>query len=306
MREVSPTNRPRSGRILSLPLVLAVGAVVTTAGLKVLAPWIHDGNKDVADLAGTVLVVWLACATFYYFIMATRARNALDRRALQLETVLESMSHGLAKFNANGELQLWNNRFIAMYGLDAKDIRQGMTLQDILAVKKRLGMFNGDIDGFMVDMRTQMAASGSAHFVFALPSGRSISITRQAMADGGWVTLHDDITTQVDLTKRLDESKRFLEYVIDNIPSSVVVKRASDSNYLLVNRAFEKNTGLKRENVIGKTAGEFYNPEMAAFIAETERKAFAEDGIYTTERTTEGATGEQRVSRVSRFVTSRR
>lgn len=123
------------------------------------------------------------------------------------------------------------------------------------------------------------------------------------MTDGGWVALHDDITTQVDLTKRLDKSRRFLEYVIDNIPSSVVVKRASNSCYLLVNSAFEKNTGLKRAEVIGKRAKDFYGPEMAEFIAETEERTLPKMESTRPNVRPGVSSGGQRVSRVARFVT---
>lgn len=303
MREASPIQRPRTGRILSLPLVLAAGAIVTAAGSKLLAPWLSSGTNQVADVAGALLVIWLGCAALYYFITSIDTRRALDRRAAQLESVLENMSHGLATFNAHGELQLWNDRFLAMYGLDAREIHRGMSLHDVLVIKQRLGIFKGDIDTHLRDMKARTANGGSAQAVFSMPDGRSVAVTRQMMADGGWVALHDDITTQVDLTKRLDESRRFLEYVIDNIPSSVVVKRASDSTYLLVNSAFEKNTGLRREHVIGRRARDFYGPEMAEFIAETEYRALAGDGTYTTEQMTEDPCGSQRFSRVSRFVT---
>lgn len=286
-----------------MPLILAIGAIATAAGTKLLGPWLSNGTNQVADVAGALLVIWLGSAALYYFVTAIDTRRALDRRATQLETVLENMSHGLATFNAQGELQLWNNRFIAMYGLDAGEFRRGMTLREVLVIKKRLNMFQGDIDAYLADMDIRAAKEGAAQAVFTLPNGKSISVTRQMMADGGWVALHEDISTQVDLTKKLDESNRFLNYVIDHIPSSVVVKRVKDSKYLLVNRAFETNTGLKRADVIGKTAESFYSPDMVEFITETERKAMAEGGVYSTERATVNPNGDRRMSRVSRFVT---
>ena len=68
----------------------------------------------------------------------------------------------------------------------------------------------------------------------------------------------------VDLTdrKRADDEVRrtraFLDAIINNVPSAIVVKEFPSLRYVLVNRAGEKHYGLPRERLIGKTPDEIF------------------------------------------------
>jgi len=76
----------------------------------------------------------------------------------------------------------------------------------------------------------------------------------------------------VDLTERKraeDEVRRtqkFLDTIIDNVPTNIVVKELPSFRYLLVNRAGEKRFDLPREHMIGKTAAEIFPKETADLI----------------------------------------
>jgi len=76
----------------------------------------------------------------------------------------------------------------------------------------------------------------------------------------------------VDLTERKraeDEVRRtqkFLDTIIDNVPTNIVVKELPSFRYLLVNRAGEKQFDLPREKMIGKTASEIFPKETADLI----------------------------------------
>jgi diguanylate cyclase (GGDEF)-like protein/PAS domain S-box-containing protein len=76
----------------------------------------------------------------------------------------------------------------------------------------------------------------------------------------------------VDLTDRNraeDEIRRtrtFLDTIINNVPSNIVVKELPSFRYLLVNRAGEKQFDLPREQMIGKTAAEVFPKATADLI----------------------------------------
>ena len=60
------------------------------------------------------------------------------------------------------------------------------------------------------------------------------------------------ITERKQLVKKLEDSRKFLESIIENIPDTVTLKD-SDYRFVLVNSAYCNNTGVTKAEVIGKT-----------------------------------------------------
>ncbi len=61
-----------------------------------------------------------------------------------------------------------------------------------------------------------------------------------------------------------ERARTFMSAVVESIPSMVFVKRADDQSYVLLNRAGEKILGYSREEMIGRTDDDFYDPIQAA------------------------------------------
>ena len=88
------------------------------------------------------------------------------------------------------------------------------------------------------------------------------------MPEGGWVATHEDITERKRAERELDRTRTFLNTIIDNVPSNIVVKELPSLRYLLVNRAGEKHSALPREKMIGKTAADIFPKGTADLIHE--------------------------------------
>jgi PAS domain S-box-containing protein len=80
------------------------------------------------------------------------------------------------------------------------------------------------------------------------------------------IALFDDVTDRKSLSKELENSKKFLELVVDNIPVSLIVERVSDGRYLLANRSAEAILNRRREDATGLTAADIFNPKEAKLI----------------------------------------
>ena len=92
----------------------------------------------------------------------------------------------------------------------------------------------------------------------------TLAVSRQtAMPDGGSVAVHQDITAHLLTEKQLDETKQFLNSIIENIPIAVVVKDAVTRKFVLVNRAFEAMLKVGRERSPGKTVFDIYRSKDA-------------------------------------------
>jgi PAS domain S-box-containing protein len=80
------------------------------------------------------------------------------------------------------------------------------------------------------------------------------------------IALFDDVTDRRSLSRELENAKKFLELVVDDIPVPLIVNRVSDGRYLLANRSAEAILGRRREDVTGLTAADIFNPREAKLI----------------------------------------
>jgi diguanylate cyclase (GGDEF)-like protein/PAS domain S-box-containing protein len=97
------------------------------------------------------------------------------------------------------------------------------------------------------------------------------------------IALFDDVTDRKSLSKELENTKKFLELVVDNIPVSLIVERVSDGKYLLANRSAEAILNRRREDATGLTAADIFNPREAKLIIARDEAAIRKRGLLTEE-----------------------
>jgi PAS domain S-box-containing protein len=89
------------------------------------------------------------------------------------------------------------------------------------------------------------------------------------------------LVAAIDCTERnraeaeLRRTREFLDTVVDNVPTTIVVKDPKELRYVLINRAGEKYYGLPRTAMIGKTAAELLEKASAELIDELDQRALA-------------------------------
>jgi diguanylate cyclase (GGDEF)-like protein/PAS domain S-box-containing protein len=97
------------------------------------------------------------------------------------------------------------------------------------------------------------------------------------------IALFDDVTDRRSLSRELENTKKFLELVVDNIPVSLIVERVSDGRYLLANRSAETILNRRREDATGLTAADIFNPREAKLIIARDEAAIKKRGLLTEE-----------------------
>jgi diguanylate cyclase (GGDEF)-like protein/PAS domain S-box-containing protein len=117
---------------------------------------------------------------------------------------------------------------------------------------------------------------------------RVLDSTRVIARDGDnkpefLVALFDDVTDRRSLSEELENTKKFLELVVDNIPVSLIVERVSDGRYLLANRSAEAILNRRREDATGLTAADIFNPKEAKLIVSRDAAAIRKRGLLTEE-----------------------
>jgi PAS domain S-box-containing protein len=192
--------------------------------------------------------------------------------SLQLDTAVNNMSQGLVMFDAAARLIVCNDRYMEMYGLSREIARPGVTLLEIVRRRRQVGSFDGDPDTYCRDVKSMIARSKAFAETLETADGRTIAVVVREMADHGWVATHEDVTTERRAERELDRAQKFLLSVIENVPTSVVVKDARELRYILVNRATERFYGLPRAEIMGRTSHDLFPAASADLIVAHDRQ----------------------------------
>jgi PAS domain S-box-containing protein len=103
-----------------------------------------------------------------------------------------------------------------------------------------------------------------------------------------------DITDLVAGRNSMAELNAFLDAVVENMPSMVFVKRASDLHFVRINRAEEAMLGLPREQVLGKSDHDLFPREQADAFTAKDREVLAAEGVVNVEEEPITVGGEDR------------
>jgi diguanylate cyclase (GGDEF)-like protein/PAS domain S-box-containing protein len=131
----------------------------------------------------------------------TEQQIAEQRRTLQaaelshakerLEITINNMPQGVCLFDVNQRIVFANARYGELYRLTPEQIKPGTSLAQILEHRRDSGLeFATAPDLYRnINIRKNLETQD-------LPDGRTISISRRLLSDGGWLTTHDDITAR--------------------------------------------------------------------------------------------------------------
>jgi diguanylate cyclase (GGDEF)-like protein len=115
--------------------------------------------------------------------------EALKKSNARFAAALQNMSQGLCMFDAEQRILVANERYRQIYNLPEDLVKPGTALAQIIEYRTRSGNYSGP------DPAEYIAAQfRNSTDIEKLGTGRVIMILRHAMADGCWLTTHEDIT----------------------------------------------------------------------------------------------------------------
>ena len=137
-----------------------------------------------------------------------RRRRELERQNLRLDAAVNNISQGLCMFDARGRLVICNTPYASIYDLPERLLKPGTKLEDILGHLFDRGMSaDGNREGYVSWRRDVIARGEYGKNVHEL-NGRLIMMQHHPMADGGWVSTHEDITEQRQQEARIQHLAR--------------------------------------------------------------------------------------------------
>ena len=205
----------------------------------------------------------------------------LNEQKRELDTVLDNILQGVVMLDADARILVCNKRYLELYGLSPKIVKPGCTLKELIRHRVDIGYFHGDVDETVRNIRATLAQRKPLTATTRLANGRIISVFTQPITEGGWIATHQEVTEQRRAEQEADSMQRFLLSVIENVPSTVIVKSVRDLRYVLINKAGEKFYGLQRSAVIGRTAEELFPKPLADAIAAQDKMLLQMGGGLT-------------------------
>jgi methyl-accepting chemotaxis protein len=165
----------------------AAAAAVQWLGLAPVATWFAEST---AGAAAFCVLIGLSAAA----LVALPTLDRTDRQNRHYSTAVDNMSQGLGMFDASRRLVVINDQYRQMYKLSPAVVKPGCSLRRLFEHRVEIGTFKGDIDAYIDSVMRRMGEEKLSHTVFETPEGRFYEVTNRVMADGGWVSTHQDIT----------------------------------------------------------------------------------------------------------------
>jgi diguanylate cyclase (GGDEF)-like protein/PAS domain S-box-containing protein len=196
------------------------------------------------------------------------AERELGRTRTFLDAVVENVPVTLVVKNADDRRYVLINRAgEKFFGLSREEVI-GKTSDEIFskeeadAIKRRdEELLQSTSEIFLEDHPLMTPRQGTR-----LVNTKKVTIRGHDGAPRYLVNVIEDVTEKRRGERELDRTRTFLDTVVENVPVTLIVKNADDRRYVLINRSGEDLLGVPREELLGKTAYDFYPKEVADII----------------------------------------
>ncbi len=190
------------------PLTIAVSETEDA----VLALWRVRGLQiGFGAFLALLCAVLLLRATFTHLHRLLRSEALLVQKGSDMEALNARFAHllgnipqGVAMFAGDRRLIIANARYGEIYGLSAQDVTPGTALETILAKRAAKGMFVGTPEAYLQARVATIPSKGPVHLLDRLSNGQVILIFSRPMADGGWLTVHEDVTARQNAEDKIE------------------------------------------------------------------------------------------------------
>ncbi len=123
-------------------------------------------------------------------------KQHMEIQNMRFNAALNNMSHALVMFDAATRLVVWNRHYLDMYGLPPEYVKPGIKVRELLGLIAEVGCGPRDHEAYAADLLAALAEGKNLERFRQTTDGRTIRITNQPMADGGWVGVHEDVSAR--------------------------------------------------------------------------------------------------------------
>src|SRR5947209_2262979 len=203
------------------------------------------------------------------------------------------MSHGLCVVDVDHRIVLFNARFLEMYGLTEDIVHVGVSMRAVIEHAAQRGFFARAPAEKVWQLRLEKMAPGKPFRQdLNLQNGRNYILHYHPMADGGWVTLCEDVTERHRMESELRLQYERFDQAINNMSHGLSMF-APDERLIVCNAQYLKIYGLDPAvakpgvpscELLGHWVESLDEPDMTADTLYERRKRGSADGALSTMR----------------------
>jgi diguanylate cyclase (GGDEF)-like protein/PAS domain S-box-containing protein len=296
-------------KLVFLAATVTAGILATAFAVFLLAD-LRTIDRVILALASFALMAYAAYSFLRLRKNAAQLENAISAQAQEiaerkhveqalreseerLRTIADNLPVLIGYVDSEKRYQFVNKTYQDWFGGAASE-HVGRTLREIMGEEDYARLkpeFDAALAGEVVnaERRTRSRLREQyAHFTLLPHYG----------ADGkvvGFYILAYDVTERRTAAEALTRERNLLLSVLDSLPDHVYVK-GSDRRYILVNAVGRRLRDMKsNDEVVGKTAHDFYPPQLAAQFDVEDQAVMATGGpLINREQATVDASGERR------------
>ena len=203
---------------------------------------------------------------------ASEARvPTLEAQPQRYQAALDTISEGVAFFDRDHRLILGNRPYAEIYRLAPDQLPPGTSLRQMVELRSAAGTCPMAVDDYVAFMMSVNSKREDRDWSVTLNDGRVIRVRYRPMADGGWMSTHEDVTDARE-RRLLIEERVSMQSLIDMVPDNLWIKD-TESRFVIANRAtaFRMGHPTPRE-LIGKSDLELCPWETAQKYLADERE----------------------------------
>ena len=288
------------GGLRLVSLALAALAIVLSVNA-----YLRADSWSLANAAATISVTIAIC--FAGFLIASNgvlAHNySTSKKLARFRVMFDHLPQSILLFSRKKRLVFANRSYSKLYGIAPELLKQGMTEEELIALRKTMGLpvytesesitVERDRDGELVQSQ-----------VWRLPDGHMVQFEHISTGGGGWIAQHRDVSSELRHQQEVRDATQYLETVLQSVPSAIIVKNAQTLAYEYVNNAVQKMNGWHYRDILGKHASDLFSEEIAKGIEAHDRQTLLlpPDKVMEREETQALPNGKSRIINSKRLL----
>ncbi|RTE67463.1 PAS domain S-box protein [Amphritea opalescens] len=198
-----------------------------------------------------------------------RRERALADKSRVLQNTVDNLSQGVVLINSEGCLEVWNQRFLELSGLNEAALNEQPLFEDLSAGCELI---------LLTPFSRHQHQSGTIELEQSLPNGQVIEIRSHPIQEGGFVNTYTDITERHQYAETLRESEQWIRLITDHVPA-LIAYVGEDLCFQFTNKVYEDWYGWSREALTGKSIAMIHGKEQFVKLKPYTERALSGESV---------------------------
>jgi diguanylate cyclase (GGDEF)-like protein len=146
---------------------------------------------------------------------------SLRESNLLLDAALENMSQGICLYDAQNRLEMFNQRFLEIFGLSSERIKPGISYKEVLAIGVGTSNHVG-VEQILAEQAEFLREKPPKPHLYDLNNGRVVACLYCPTSDGRWVATYEDVTERCRAEAKIIHMAR--HDALTNLPNRLLLQ----------------------------------------------------------------------------------